>query len=70
MKGAVVVLQAGESEPDRIVGIDREFGAGGASERLFAQARPVDLLPSKWARLDRVERAIQVCTRVWFRGII
>jgi hypothetical protein len=64
MKGAVMVIQAGKSEPDGIVGIDRDFGAGGASQRLFAKARPVDLVASQRASLHLIQRTIQVCNRV------
>ena len=41
MKGAVMVIETDESEPDRIVGIDGDFGTRGARERLFAEVRPV-----------------------------
>ena len=59
-----MVIEAGEGEPDRIVGIDRDFGTRGASERLFAKVRPVYLIPPKRAGLHYIERTIQVCYRV------
>jgi hypothetical protein len=59
-----MVLQTGEGEPDRIVGIDRDFGACGASERLFAKARPIYVIPPKRTGLHFIECAIQICNRV------
>ena len=64
MKGAVMVVETGESEPDRIVSIDRDFGTRGASERLFAEVRPVYVVTPKGTGLHGIERAIQVANRV------
>lgn len=64
MKGTVVVIQAGESEPDRVVSIDSDIGTSGASESLFAKARPVYVVPPKGTGLYCIERAIQVCHQV------
>jgi hypothetical protein len=69
MKGAVMVTQTFESEPDGIVGIDRNFGTGAASQGLFAKARPVYPVPSKRAGLHLIERTVQVCNRVCFRRV-
>ena len=59
-----MVIQTGKGEPDRIVGIDRDFGTRGASEGLFAKSRPVHVVPPKRAGLHNIECAIQVCNRV------
>jgi len=40
------------------------FRHGRASERLFAEAMPIDLVASKRAGLHLIERAIQVRNRV------
>jgi len=70
MKRAVMITQAGKSEADGIVRVDRDFGAGGSRGRFFAKARPVDLLSPKRAGLHLIERAIQVRHRVRFRRIV
>jgi hypothetical protein len=65
-----MVLQTGQREPDRIVGIHRDFGARGATQRLFAKSRPVDVVPPKRTGLHFIERAIQVCNRIRLRQVV
>jgi hypothetical protein len=65
-----MVIETGEGEPDRIVGIDRDFGMRGARQRLFAKARPVYAIPPKRTGLHFIERAIQVCDRVRLRWVV
>ena len=59
-----MVIQTGEGESDCIVGIDCDLGTCGASERLFAEVRPVYVVTPKRTGLHCIERQIQVCNRV------
>ena len=63
-----MIVQTGKGKPDGIVGIDRDFCAHGASQRLFAKSRPVYVVPPKRTGLHFIECAIQVCCRSDFVG--
>jgi hypothetical protein len=65
-----MVIQTGKGEPDRAVGINRDFGTRGASERLLAKSRPVYVVPPKRTGLHFIECAIQVCNRVRPRRVV
>lgn len=65
-----MVIQTSKGEPDRIVGIDRDFGTRGASERLFAKSRPVYVVSPKRTGLHFIECAIQVRNRVRLRRVV